>query len=163
MNRRKQMKVGWVFFGLMWIPFIIFIIGSMSHTPDPHTPHSINDLPGYIKYSLYAMGFCLALTFLFMASSFMRVLSLGFGAGGNAQIHKNGKPGKAKILRLYETGTTVNYQPVVGFELEVFPQNGAVFKAKTEQMIRRLDIPNIQPGMEVNIKYNKKNKKVVIV
>ncbi|HEU5100739.1 MAG TPA: hypothetical protein VFU22_17040 [Roseiflexaceae bacterium] len=71
---------------------------------------------------------------------------------------KNGTPAQATILRIWDTGTTINDNPVVGFLLEVRPQNLPAYQAESKSMIPRLSIPQFQPGATVPVKIDPLNQ-----
>ncbi|MDD1649266.1 MAG: hypothetical protein LUO80_02575 [Methylococcaceae bacterium] len=76
------------------------------------------------------------------------------GRGEACEILAIGKPASATIIGISDTGTTINNDPVVAFELEVHPDPGTPFKAKTRALISRLDVPQVQPGHVVPVKYD---------
>ena len=71
---------------------------------------------------------------------------------------KDGTPAQATILRIWDTGTTINDNPVVGFLLEVHPQNLPAYQAESKSMIPRLSIPHFQPGASVPVKIDPRNQ-----
>jgi hypothetical protein len=70
------------------------------------------------------------------------------------EIRKDGVPSRARVIRIWDTGITVNGNPVVGMRLEVHPDDEPPFEAETRAMIGRLDIPQIQPGLYVPVKFD---------
>lgn len=149
------LRLGGLCFMLMWIPFIVFMGGLFLY--DAGSYKTYNEMPVVMLYSLPAIGLLFFFSFVFIIGSFvLRALE-------KKQLKKHGKPATAKILSLYETGSTIHQNPVVGFELEVYPSSGAIFRTKTEQTVRRLDIPKIQPNTEVKIKYHPTTRKVIIL
>ena len=66
-------------------------------------------------------------------------------------------------MKIWDTGATVNRDPVVRMLLEVQPATGSPFQAETEMLVSRLEIPQIQPGMVVSVKYDSKTKAVALV
>ena len=54
-------------------------------------------------------------------------------------------------MRLIDTGTTINQDPVVEFVLEVHSQEGEVYEAHTRALVSRLDVPQVQPGRTVPV------------
>ena len=76
-------------------------------------------------------------------------------------ILANGRPGTARIARLIDTGTTINQDPVVEFVLEVHPQEGEVYEARTQALISRLEIPQVQPGRTVPVKVDPEDRRRV--
>ncbi|OQX14039.1 MAG: hypothetical protein BWK76_15275 [Desulfobulbaceae bacterium A2] len=65
-----------------------------------------------------------------------------------------GKPATGTIIRLIDTGTTINDDPVVEFIVRVAPPEGAAYEARTKSLVSRLDVPAIQPGRIVPVKYD---------
>ena len=65
-----------------------------------------------------------------------------------------GTPAKATITKLVDTGTTINDDPVVEFVLEVSAPDGGTFEARTEALVSRLDVPQVQPGRVVPVKFD---------
>jgi hypothetical protein len=73
-------------------------------------------------------------------------------------LRQAGTPAWATVLRLWDTGITINDDPVVGMEVEVRPSpptEGAPFRAVIpKSRISRLEVPRVQPGMEVAVRYD---------
>ncbi len=79
----------------------------------------------------------------------------GFSGRRDAcQILSIGTPATATIERLIDTGTTINDNPVVEFVLRVVPPEGPAFEAHSKALVSRLDVPLIQPGRVVPVKYD---------
>ena len=76
------------------------------------------------------------------------------GRGEACAILATGKPASATITAISDTGITINNDPVVAFDLEVHPGQGAPFMAKTQALISRLDVPQVQPGRVVPVKFD---------
>lgn len=68
------------------------------------------------------------------------------------ELQKSGEQAEALILQIWDTGMTLNNDPVVGFLLEVHPVTGPVYQAKTKLVISRLSVPRYQPGMSVPVR-----------
>ncbi len=98
-----------------------------------------------IIYSLGGTFLLIALSFFFVRRYLRKV------TGGNIQ---GGEVAQATILRIWDTGTTVNDNPVVGFLLEVHRQAYPPYQAETKSMIPRLMVAQFQPGAVVPIKLN---------
>ena len=62
-----------------------------------------------------------------------------------------GQRATATIMRLIDTGTTINQDPVVEFVLEVHSQEGEVYEARTRALVSRLAVPQVQPGRTVPV------------
>jgi len=74
------------------------------------------------------------------------------GVSEARELQKTGEPADARILSVWDTGMTVDDDPVVGFLLEVFPEGQPAYQAKTKLPVSRLDIPRIQPGAIVPVR-----------
>jgi hypothetical protein len=59
------------------------------------------------------------------------------------ELRKTSQPAKATILRIWDSGITINDDPVAWLEVEVHPPKRAAFRAKTKCLISRLDVPAI--------------------
>jgi hypothetical protein len=73
------------------------------------------------------------------------------------QIRAAGVPAEATVVQIWDTGVTVNNDPVVGFLLEVKPENQAAFQAKTKALVSRLAVPRVQPGARLRVFYDPKD------
>jgi hypothetical protein len=76
------------------------------------------------------------------------------GEGEARKIRALGRAAQAKVLKIWDTGITVNNDPVVGFLLEVRPNDRPPYQAETKALISRLDIPQIQPGAVLPVKFD---------
>ena len=63
-----------------------------------------------------------------------------------------GEPARAKILRMWDTGTTLNDNPKVKFLLEVFPGGRGPYRAEVKCYVSRLKLSQVQPGNEIAVK-----------
>jgi len=70
------------------------------------------------------------------------------------KLLKTGVRAKAKILKVWDTGVTVNQNPQVGMLLEVTPTDRMPFQAEAKQIISRLNPSLYQQGMEVNVRFD---------
>lgn len=80
------------------------------------------------------------------------------------RLREIGMPAEAEILRIWDTGVTVNDDPVIGMEVEVRPADGDPFEAVIPKTwISRLDIPQFQPGQILAVRYDPDNPTRVAV
>lgn len=77
------------------------------------------------------------------------------------ELQKTGEPAEALILRIWDTGMTVNDDPVVGFALEVRPKGREAYQAETKLRISRLDVARVQPGTVVAVRIDPKDSRRV--
>lgn len=74
---------------------------------------------------------------------------------GTAQARElavRGEPARARILAIWDTGMTLNDDPVVGMRLRVEPATGEPFEAETKGVVPRLQVCQVQPGNEVAVR-----------
>jgi hypothetical protein len=94
------------------------------------------------------------ITILGIALPLMLVVRLMKGSAQRKRILATGTPAQATIMRIWETGTRVNNQPLVGFEVQVHPHGGHPYMAQTQMIISALQIPSIAPGAVVHCKFD---------
>jgi hypothetical protein len=76
---------------------------------------------------------------------------------------EQGIPARAKIVGLRQTGVMVNYQPQVAFQLEVHPPDGTVYHAEAKAVVPIVNIPQLQPGVEVPVKIHPTDPSKVVL
>jgi hypothetical protein len=77
---------------------------------------------------------------------------------------RTGEPARARILRVWDTGTTVNDNPRIELELEIQRAGRPVYRTKTRAVVSRLQAALYQPGMSADVKVDpKKPERVVLV
>ena len=88
------------------------------------------------------------------------VLKLRKGISNLAQTQAlltTGEPAKAKILKMWDTGATLNKNPKVGLLLEVYLPDQVVYQVETKCYISRLKISQVQPGNIVAVKIDRQD------
>jgi hypothetical protein len=79
------------------------------------------------------------------------------GVSTAKELQATGIAAPAEILRIWDTGITVNEDPVIGMEVEVRPADRPPYKAKIEKsLISRLDVPQFQPGKVIQVRFDAK-------
>lgn len=151
---KHMRRLGWISFGLAWIPFTTFFIGMIGM---PDGDYAWVELPLLSRGSIVVGGL------LFGLSTIMLIGAPMLSGLSNQSVLKNGRPAAAKILSISDTGTTINQNPVVRFTLEVTPSDGMPFQAEAEQLISRLQVPSVQPGAMVEVMYDPDTKSVALV
>ncbi len=73
------------------------------------------------------------------------------------RIRNSGLPATARVLELRDTGMTLNQNPVVSMRVEVHADGVPPFEATLKAVIGRLDVPRVQPGAEVPVKFDPKD------
>jgi hypothetical protein len=91
---------------------------------------------------------------------FWKVLRPMFQA--NALL-KTGEPAQARVLRLWDTGVTLNDSPQVGLLLEVQRQNYPPYQVETKTFISRLQASQFQPGASLNVRVDQTDPNKIAV
>ncbi|MBN2083839.1 MAG: SHOCT domain-containing protein [Anaerolineales bacterium] len=76
---------------------------------------------------------------------------------------KNGVTAPAKVLKVWDTGTTINDDPQIGMLLEVTPSMGTAFEAEAKTIVSRLNAALIQPGITAKVVYDPQKPKRIQV
>ncbi len=75
------------------------------------------------------------------------------GVSEAKRLQEEGTPTTARILKIWDTGITVNDDPVIGMDVEVTREDGSVYTATIpKSLISRLDVPQFQPGLPVGVR-----------
>lgn len=69
-----------------------------------------------------------------------------------------GEPAEAKVVRMWDTGTTLNDNPKVKFLLEVRPPGRAPYQAEVKCYVSRLRLPQVQPGSVIAVKIDREDE-----
>jgi hypothetical protein len=72
---------------------------------------------------------------------------------------KNGVAAEATVLKVWDTGVSINDNPQVGLLLDVHPPTGATFQAEAKKVVSRLQTSLIQPGVNALVLYDPTNPK----
>lgn len=105
--------------------------------------------------SVSALG--LGLVALLVVSGCGSMIDSFSGRKEACEILAIGKPATGTITRLIDTGTTINNDPVVEFVVRVVPEGGEAYEARTKALVSRLDVPAVQPGRVVPVRYDPAN------
>lgn len=67
---------------------------------------------------------------------------------------KNALTAQAKVLKVWDTGVSINDNPQVRLLLHVTPSMSAAFDAEAKTIVSRLSAARVQPGITAEIKYD---------
>ena len=67
---------------------------------------------------------------------------------------KNGVTAQAKVIKVWDTGVSINDNPQVGLLLEVSPPGGNSFQTEAKTVVSRLSAALVQPGVTAEVKYD---------
>ena len=94
-------------------------------------------------------------TAIFLASLLFgcAVIDRMSGVAETKRLQETGVEARARILEIWDTGITVNQDPVIGIRAEVTRADGTTYTATIpKSLISRLDIPRFQPGAVVDVR-----------
>lgn len=101
-------------------------------------------------------GFRLAGLIALMAASACGMIDQWTGMNTACELRADGVPARAEILSIWDTGITVNDEPVIGLRVRVMPLEGADFEAEIPKaLIGRLQVPQYQPGKIVPVVFSR--------
>ncbi len=70
---------------------------------------------------------------------------------------RNGVTAPARVLKVCDTGVSINDNPQVGLLLEVTPATESAFQAEGKLVVSRLNAALVQPGVAAEVKYDPRN------
>jgi hypothetical protein len=109
----------------------------------------------------------LVVTVLILFFVFRSVSRVTGAIGGmnqkTAQLLVSGESAQATVTSLNATGMMVNYNPVVDITLEVRPMGRSPYTAVVRTLIPSIKMAQVQPGMNVGVKFNPNNPSEVAV
>jgi hypothetical protein len=70
---------------------------------------------------------------------------------------KNGVTAQARVMKVWDTGVSINDNPQVGLLLHITPSMSAAFDVEAKTIVSRLNAALVQPGITAEIKYDPQN------
>lgn len=84
------------------------------------------------------------------------------GVAEAKRLQGTGTPANARILEIWDTGITVNDDPVIGMRVEISRSDGTTYTAAIpKSLISRLDVPRFQPGANVPVRIDPRDPNLV--
>jgi hypothetical protein len=77
------------------------------------------------------------------------------------RLQQDGVPASARVLRIADTGASVNEHPVCELEVEVTRPGTPPYTATLRQMVPRLQAPGLQPGAVVAVRVDQNDPQVL--
>ena len=75
------------------------------------------------------------------------------GVSEEKRLQRVGEPARATVLAIWDTGITLNDDPVVGLRVSIHPANGGDYEADIpKSTISRVHVPQFQPGRVVPVR-----------
>jgi uncharacterized membrane protein len=151
MVKMKLSKWIWIIFGLLIVISLGASVYLMFFGPD--RIQSSGTGPDDMTGNGSILGI-LAIVFSLMV---MLVVSIGIYRALNPVVVKNGVPAKARVIEVWDTGTTINENPQVRLRLEFRKNDGGVHQCDVKTIISRLEVGRVQPGCTADVKYDPAN------
>lgn len=99
-----------------------------------------------------------------LALSGCSALLLDVGGGLTPELAQRGVSATARILEIWDTGWTINDNPVIGMRVEVDSPDRPPFEARIEKTtVSRIAIPQFQPGAVVPVRFDPASPSLVAV
>ena len=121
-----------------------------------------------------AMGVAAALIFVpWPAGPLLALLQVAVEAGAYwlflrplwqaTALLEQGQSAEATILKVWDTGWTVNENPQVGLLLDVRPPGEEPFQAEVKSVVSRLAVGQLGPGAVVRLRYDLRGRRRVVL
>lgn len=114
--------------------------------------------------SIFTYFIFLLIFFLSVVLPLILVVSTILNWWKNKRLRQYGAAAQAKILKIWDTGVSVNDNPQVGMRMIVYAADRPPFQAETKSIVSRLQIPLVQVGSLVEVRYDRQDvSKVALV
>ncbi|MBW2528417.1 MAG: hypothetical protein JRI23_29850 [Deltaproteobacteria bacterium] len=110
-----------------------------------------------IVITIVVVGVSLAITGFTLFFVFKMLKGLHSAAKQEQQLLASGAPAQGQIVAVQQTGTYVNHQPQVQIVVMVTPPGGQPYQAQLLKILSMIEIPQYQPGAQVQIRYDPTN------
>lgn len=141
----------------VYIWFVLPILGTIAALEDFYPDSIPFTMDIWMGMIVFVVIISMIVTFY---SSFKGLFKHLFSGSKRNKILETGRPAKAKVLNIKESGegvVTINEQPFVTLELEI-DDGSSVYKTELKTVIARLDIPKFQPGKVFAVKVDPNDK-----
>lgn len=86
-----------------------------------------------------------------------------FFGPANEHLLQDGVRARATVVSITETGSTINNRPVCDIVVRVEPTNGAAYQTTVRKVVALTQIPQLQPGNPVTVRYDPNDPKQVLI
>jgi hypothetical protein len=101
-----------------------------------------------------AIGGSLLITVVVLFFAFRTFRGVAGMTSNTSQVLMTGEQAQGKVIALNDTGTLVNYNPIVQITVEVTPTTRPAFTASVRQLVPAIKMAQIQPGMTVGVRFD---------
>ena len=86
------------------------------------------------------------------------------GGGMTDELRATGTLAAAEVLEIWDTGWTINDDPVIGMRVRVRPPDGPAYEATIEKtLVSRIATAQFQPGAIIPVRFDPQNPAIVAV
>src|SRR5581483_2540222 len=86
------------------------------------------------------------------------------GGGMTPELRRNGVAARAQVLEIWDTGWTINDDPVIGMRVRVQPSDRPPFEARIEKTtVSRIAVAQFQPGAVIPVRFDPKDPTAIAV
>ena len=103
------------------------------------------------------------LTIVIIVIAMIAVRRLTGNTAQNRALAATGETAPATIVKVWDTGMRVNDNPRIGILLDVRPATQPAFQAEVKQVVSIVQMPQFQPGIGVEVKYDPNDTKKVMI
>src|SRR5258708_34198087 len=101
-------------------------------------------MPDLSAMIIFPLVLGVGITILTLGILFFVFRRIGGMMNVSNQLLATGGPAQAKILRMWDTGTSLNDNPMDGLALEVHPTTRPPYQVETKALISRVRISQVQ-------------------
>lgn len=81
----------------------------------------------------------------------------------NKTLMRSGSDAEGIVLQVNQTGIYINNLPQLAIQLQVVPVKGHNFVTELREILSVTELPMVQPGRKLKVKFNPHNHKQVII
>jgi hypothetical protein len=149
---RKALLISLIFdVAVIGVVIFLFLRGNGTSTVTSNLSGTTSEGPQWVVFIIPGILIIVGLSLL----PFLRTLFPG--------IIKNGVTAEATVLKVWDTGVSINDNPQVGMLLDVHPSMAPAFQIEAKKLVSRINTGAIQPGMKVQVLYDPANPKRIEV
>lgn len=150
-------KASRVCLGLLWIPFATLAIAVSGKA----------GMPGIMDGGQAWSDALTTASFLAMAPLFVGTFAFQIGAQlvaefAQQRIVTEGELAKSTVLRIADTGRTIDSNPVIRLSLRVAPFNAVPFETDVDQVVSGQTAERLEPGETMYVKYFPKTGEIAV-
>jgi hypothetical protein len=150
---QKSMRLSLILGGILALGSFAVVVFLMLWGPD-HVDLAGRSLGELVKSEDTAPLIIVPIVLLITGVSLVPFLRIAF-----PDKIENGTTAPARVLKVWDTGVSINDNPQVGLLLEIMPPGGSTFQAEAKTIVSRLSVALVQAGTRAEVRYDPQNPK----